>query len=232
MNLDNNVAETMEQETKDYQSNQNNQDIQRNQSNPNVDAFKKALLSTGRKGIEAVLEGLDKLGFFKAPASSKHHLACEGGLLQHSLNVYMQADVIRSAQIKLNPQMEERLPMNSIIIASLLHDVCKAEIYKKVMKNRKNKETGRWEEYETYDYDYSHCPLGHGEKSVIRLIRMGLELTEDEIAAIRWHMGAWDLPSSFEANKNLGAAQDKYPLVSVLMAADTLATRISEGSNV
>ena len=60
----------------------------------------------------------------------------------------------------------------------------------------------------------------------------GLDLTEDEIAAIRWHMGAWDLPSSFEANKNLGAAQDKYPLVSVIMAADTLATRILEGNNV
>ena len=198
----------------------------------NIKVFKQALTSTGRKGIETVLEGLEKLGFFKAPASSKHHLACEGGLLQHSLNVYMQADVIRSAQIKLNPQMEERLPMNSIIIASLLHDVCKAEIYKKVMKNRKNKETGRWEEYEAYDYDYGHCPLGHGEKSVIRLIRMGLDLTEDEIAAIRWHMGAWDLPSSFEANKNLGAAQDKYPLVSVIMAADILATRILEGNNV
>lgn len=196
-----------------------------------IKVFKQALTSTGRKGIETVLEGLEKLGFFEAPASSKHHLACEGGLLQHSLNVYMQADVIRTAQIKLNPKMEERLPMNSIIIASLLHDVCKAEIYKKVMKNRKN-DKGQWEQYEAYDYDYSHCPLGHGEKSVIRLIRMGLDLTEDEIAAIRWHMGAWDLPSSFEANKNLGAAQDKYPLVSVIMAADTLATRILEGNNV
>ena len=197
----------------------------------NKEEFCKILRETNRKGVEQVIDGLEKLGFFKAPASSKHHLAVEGGLLQHSLNVYCQADAIRSSQIHLDAKIEERLPMDSIIIVSLLHDVCKAEIYKKVQKFRKDA-NNKWEQYDTYDQDYSHCPLGHGEKSVIRLLRMGLELTEDEIAAIRWHMGAWDLPSSFEASKNLGAAQDKYPLVTVLMAADMMATRITEVANV
>jgi len=45
--------------------------------------FKELLLSTNRKGMENVIERLEELGFFKAPASTKFHLNCEGGLLEH-----------------------------------------------------------------------------------------------------------------------------------------------------
>lgn len=193
----------------------------------NSNKFREILKSTNRKGVDAVIDGLEKLGFFQAPASSKHHLAEAGGLVQHSLNVYCQADAIRTAQIHLDAKMEERLPMDSIIIASLLHDVCKAEIYKSVQKFRKNVE-GRWENYPGWEFDYSHCPLGHGEKSVIRLLLMGLEMTPDEIAAIRWHMAGWDLSAYREAKENFSKACDLYPLLSVLIAADELATRITE----
>jgi len=193
----------------------------------NKNKFREILLSTGRKGVEDVLDGLEKLGFFMAPASSKHHLAEDGGLLQHSLNVYCQADAIRTAQIHLDSRIEAAVPMDSIIIASLLHDVCKAEIYKKVAKFRKDK-NDKWEKYDGYDTDHTHCPLGHGEKSVIRLLRMGLVMTDAEIAAIRWHMAGWDLSSSRDANGNFHAACDKYPLLSILIAADELATRITE----
>lgn len=193
----------------------------------NSNKFREILRSTNRNGVDTVIDGLEKLGFFLAPASSKHHLAEAGGLVQHSLNVYCQADAIRTAQIHLDAKMEERLPMDSIIIVSLLHDVCKAEIYKPVQKFRKDEE-GRWEKYPGWDFDYSHCPLGHGEKSVIRLLLMGLEMTSDEIAAIRWHMAGWDLSNSREAKENFGKACDLYPLLPVLIAADELATRITE----
>lgn len=196
----------------------------------NSNKFREILRSTNRKGVDEVIDGLEKLGFFQAPASSKHHLAYAGGLVQHSLNVYCQADAIRTAQIRLDAKMEERLPMDSIIIASLLHDVCKAEIYKPVQKFRKNAE-GHWENYPGWDFDYSHCPLGHGEKSVIRLLRMGLEMTTEEIAAIRWHMAGWDLSAYREAKENFSKACDLYPLLSVLIAADELATRITEVSH-
>ena len=194
----------------------------------NLKAFKDMLLSTKRGGVENVLEGLEKLGFFKAPASSKHHLAEEGGLVEHSLNVYDQACAIRHAEIQLHPELAERLPDDSLIIVSLLHDVCKAEIYKSELKHRKNAD-GRWEDYTGFTPDYSAMPLGHGEKSVIRLLRMGLELTNDEILAIRWHMANWDLADSFEAKGNFNAACEKCPLLSILIAADGLATRITEG---
>ena len=196
----------------------------------NANKFKEILRSTSRKGVENVIIGLENLGFFQAPASSKHHLAEAGGLVQHSLNVYCQADAIRTAQIHLDAKMAERLPQDSIIIASLLHDVCKAEIYKPVQKFRKNAE-GRWENYPSWDFDYSYCPLGHGEKSVIRLLRMGLDMTSDEIAAIRWHMAGWDLSDSREAKENFSKACDMYPLLPALIAADELATRITENTN-
>lgn len=190
-------------------------------------AFIEALKSTKREGVDKVIEGLEKIGFFEAPASSNHHLAQAGGLVKHSLNVYSQALSIAKAQIILNPDMAKRLPEDSIAIAALLHDTCKAGVYKPELKHRKTPE-GRWEDYYGYVADYSSCPLGHGEKSVIRLLRMGLNLTNDEILAIRWHMAGWDLADSFEARGNLSAACDKCPLLSVIIAADELATRITE----
>lgn len=191
--------------------------------------FIELLKMTDRAGVDKVIAGLGKLGFFDAPASSKHHLAEKGGLVRHSLNVYVQAMAIRKAQIELNPGIEVRLPTDSIAIVALLHDVCKAEIYKPELKHRKNAD-GKWEDYYGYALDYAHMPLGHGEKSVIRLLCMGLDLTNDEILAIRWHMAAWDMSDTFEAKGNFGAACDKSPLLNVLIAADELATRITEAA--
>ena len=41
-----------------------------------------------REGIEKVLAWLDSTDFYTAPASTKYHLCVEGGLCQHSLNVF------------------------------------------------------------------------------------------------------------------------------------------------
>lgn len=203
-----------------------------NENMENIDSLKtrftELLKSTNRPGMDKVLDGLEKLGFFDAPASSKHHLAEKGGLLQHSMNVYEQAALIREVEVGMKPGLADKLPNESIIVAALLHDVCKSEIYRVEFKNRKNEQTGQWEKVPAYVPHYEHCPMGHGEKSVIRLLRMGLELTNDEILAIRWHMGAWDLSDSFETRGNFNEAGDKCPLLNVIMAADMLASRITE----
>lgn len=186
------------------------------------------LRSTGRKGVENVITNLEELGFFEAPASTVFHLHEPGGLAQHSLNVYKEAALIAKMQERLKPGVEAAVPADSLIIAALLHDVCKAEIYKSVEKWRKDA-NNRWESYQSYEVDYTNMPLGHGEKSVIRLLQWGLELTDDEIVAIRWHMGAWEMPfQSAEAKGNMNAARDKSPLLSILMAADGLASSILE----
>lgn len=189
--------------------------------------FCESLSATGRKGVDAVVEGLERIGFFTAPASSKHHLAFEGGLLQHSLNVMEQALELREVQVKLNPDLEKLLPVDSVRLVGLLHDVCKSDLYKKVEKFRKDA-NNKWEKYTAYDCDHTNFPMGHGEKSVVLLMEMGLELARPEMIAIRWHMAGWDLSDSREANGNFSAACVKYPLLSLLIAADELATRITE----
>ena len=191
------------------------------------DEFISILEATNRKGIGAVVAYLEKAGFFVAPASVNRHLSHDGGLLEHSLNVYRAALALRRQMIELRPELEPRLPEESIAIATLLHDVCKANIYRKMTKYRKD-DQGRWESYDGYDVDYTRFPFGHGEKSVVMLLRLGLELTNDELLAIRWHMGAWDLSfQSYESKSNISAASD-VPLVVIVQAADSLAAHLLE----
>ena len=190
--------------------------------------FIQILSSTGREGVDEVIAGLEARGFFEAPASTVFHLNEPGGLLQHSLNVYREAMAIREKQIEMLPDSEPRLPSDSVAIASLRHDACKAAIYKPVEKWRKDAK-GRWESYRGYEVDYSDLPVGHGEKSVIMLLRWGLRMTDDEILAIRWHMDAWDVSfQSSEAKSNISTAKGMCPLLAVVKAADGLASFILE----
>lgn len=187
--------------------------------------FVELLKNTNRKGIDGVIDGLDKLGFFTAPASTRHHCAYEGGLLEHSLNVHRQ--MVQICRVESEMSSEVRIPDDTIAITALLHDVCKADIYKKTEKFRKD-QNGRWEKYKAWESDHSRMPLGHGEKSVIRLLRMGLDMKPSEIIAIRWHMGAWDISEYTDAKQGFNAACDKTPILPILMAADNLASRILE----
>ena len=190
--------------------------------------FIELLKTTNRQGIDDLVEELEDLGFFKAPASTKFHLNEDGGLVQHSLNVCKAALSMRKSMIELDDSLLEALPKDSVTIASLLHDTCKADIYKPTMKKEKNR-FGMWCDVPGYDVDYSNFPLGHGEKSVIVLLRSGFELTDDEIMAIRWHMNAWDLPfQSYDIKSNFNKAKEICPLLSLVQAADCLASNLLE----
>jgi hypothetical protein len=62
------------------------------------------------------------------------------------------------------------------------------------------------------------------------LLSLGLKMSVDEIVAIRWHMGAWDLPfQSYEVKSNINEAADRYPLLSLIQSADNLSTHLLEG---
>lgn len=184
--------------------------------------FIKLLRSTNRRGIENTISKLQQLGFFQAPASCRFHLNYDGGLVEHSLNVCKVALNLRKTMIAMTPSLEKYLPESSVILAALLHDVCKADIYKPAIKRQKNA-LGYWRDVKGYDIDLTNEPLGHGEKSVIRLLRWGLDLTDDEILAIRWHMGAWDLPfQSYDLIGNINKAREEHPLVLIIQAADSL----------
>ena len=193
-----------------------------------TEQFKAKLLSTKRDGMENVIKHLDRLGFFTAPASTKFHLSVRGGLMQHSWNVCNTALMLREQMIQMRPELAEKLPVESIIIASLLHDVCKSNIYKDAILNRKN-DQGVWEKVPGFEVDYSSLPLGHGEKSVIMLLTLGLKLTKDEMLAIRWHMTAWELAfQSPEQKSNLQKAREIAPLCAIIQAADGLSSSLLE----
>lgn len=199
--------------------------IQRNKGE-----FISLLKSTNREGIDNVIEDLEVLGFFEAPASAGHHLNVPGGLVQHSLNTYRAAAVVYNGMLELNPSLKKEVKEESIIIASLLHDVCKSDIYERTIKRQKTK-LGTWEDAEGYRVTYKGFPMGHGEKSVIMLLCSGLEMNDDEMLAIRWHMGAWGLNmNSYEDQRSYDSSRTLYPLVSIIQAADGLAAHILERS--
>lgn len=180
--------------------------------------FSYLLRNTKRKGIDNLVSFLEnETDFFTAPASTKHHSAFAGGLLEHSLTVY---EILRN-------DLDCTASSDSITISALLHDICKVNCYGTEIRNVK--ENGVWVEKEVYTYQ-DDLPLGHGEKSLY-LISKFIKLTDEEAAAIRWHMGGFD--SAFRGgDRGLNIAFEKYPLAVLLHLADMKATYIVERGDV
>lgn len=130
----------------------------------NRDLIISLLRSTEREGIEEVIHYLDESGFYEAPSSTNRHHNWKGGLAEHCLGVYKIA-------LKLN----RGIPHESIVIAGLLHDICKASKL-------------HYGSDDIIHHRNTHIK-GHGRRSIKLLEHCGLALTEDERLAIRWHMG-------------------------------------------
>ena len=187
------------------------------------------LRSTQRPGIEDVIDELEHNGFFSAPASAGHHLNVDGGLALHSLNTCKASLAIFEGMKGVEPGLDKEVSRDNVIIASLLHDICKCDIYRPCVKRKKNV-MGTWEDVPGYDVSYRNFPMGHGEKSVIMLLyNTSLELTDAEMLAIRWHMGPWGINlNSFEEVRNYDTASSLHPLVAIIHCGDTLASKIME----
>ena len=178
--------------------------------------FAELLSATKRKGIEQVIDMLEEKGFFEAPASSRFHLSCKGGLAEHSLNVYEAAIMLREQIIIKKPELEAQLPLESVAICALLHDVCKINVYKESVRNKKV--NGEWVQVPFYEFD-DKMPYGHGEKSVY-MITPFMKLSREEAFAIRYHMGF----SNDDPAKNVGYTFEHFPLAFALSTADMEAT--------
>lgn len=183
----------------------------------NWDIYKNLLLSTKRKGIVELIDWLENSDFIVAPASTRFHNCHEGGLLEHSLNVYKEASRQKDL-IKLF-----NVPQDSIIIASLLHDLCKVNYYKVEMRN--TKVNGAWVQEPYYTVD-DFLPIGHAEKSVI-IAQQFIQLNEVEIAMIRNHMGF-----SKDEMSNVSALFNKYPESLIIHNADLIATYVLESPGI
>lgn len=193
-----------------------------------------------RDGVEELMTYIsEKTDFFTAPASTQFHMACVGGLLQHSLNVYDCLVAKKSNPVWANVLAD--IPEESLIVMSLLHDLCKVNFYVQGTKNQKTYDPDKvkaaegwqikhdamgdfiWETVLRYEIQDT-MPLGHGEKSVM-LINCFMKLKTPEIFAIRWHMGFSEEKANYKA---LGEAMEKYPIVLALHEADLEASKIME----
>lgn len=147
---------------------------------------------------------LDELGFFTMPASIKYHGAYEGGLFDHSWAV---REALVELTEKLGLEWEREI---SPYIVGLFHDICKCDNYYLDSE-------GKWQ------YRKDIILPGHGDKSVIMLQRM-MDLTEEEITCIRWHMGAYETDTKMW--DYYGRAIEKYPNVLYTHTADMIASKI------
>lgn len=171
-----------------------------------------------RPGIENLIDFLEKSDFFEAPCSTKFHLCERGGLCEHSLNVYTTLLSLAKEFTTSTPEMNE-----SYAIVSLFHDLCKVYYYREEMKPVKVGSS--WTQQKVYVTD-DKLPLGHGEKSVMILLRF-IELTNEEMLAIRWHMGAFDCAVK-GGEWSMNTAKEKSKLVTLLQCADMIASHIIE----
>ena len=174
-----------------------------------------------REGADALLDYLEhKSDFFTCPASAKYHGAYEGGLCEHSLNVY-HCLTEYLARERVQELYGVEVSAESAAVAALLHDLCKIGCYRQGTRNVKGPD-GKWQAVPTFYYE-DKLPYGHGEKSVY-IISGFMKLKREEAMAIRWHMGF----SGDEDKRLVGQAFQQYPLAFALSVADMEATYFLE----
>lgn len=151
---------------------------------------------------------LDMAGFFDAPASTKYHGACEGGLFEHSLCVMRQL-VLLTERNGLRWQRED-----SPWLVGFFHDLCKVDQYTLIEDAGKSR----------YAFNSNTLLRGHGDKSVMMLCEL-TALTGEEVACIRYHMGAF---TEQELWNDYTRAIHTWPNVLWTHTADMIATHICD----
>lgn len=185
-----------------------------------VEKFETVMGFIGRDGVDRLIDFIKKSDFYTAPASTRFHGSYEGGLLQHSINVYDRLLQKKGEEPMWSDKLAD-VSNESIAIVALLHDICKTYFYSVEMRNKKV--DGQWVQVPSYVVD-DKIPYGHGEKSVM-MIEEYMKLKPVERYAIRWHMGPYSGQQDWQT---FGTAAEKYPLVLALFEADMEATHIME----
>lgn len=171
------------------------------------------LKETGRTGIIDLIDCMEDGGFFEAPCSGSHHLAHEGGLAQHSVNVYY-------GMLELDKALSANLPYESIIICGLLHDLGKMGDYGKPNYVENILKSGKVSDSKPYVTNSNLLYVPHEIRS-IAIAERCISLTEEEEFAILYHNGMYsELKYSYSGKET--------PLSLVLHFADMWASRVTE----
>ena len=177
-----------------------------------------------RNGLQELLEWLEETDFYEAPASTRFHLMCKGGLCQHSINVFnrLKNEYEKEGFFESKTPEEITKAMESLAVVALFHDLCKVNFYSVSERNVKN-EYGEWIKVPYYAIDNRSILVGHGYKSA-RLVNKYMDITDEEYMAIVHHMGY----SSDDNISNISEIFNKSKLTLLLHTADTKATFIDE----
>lgn len=158
-------------------------------------------------------------GFFSAPASSKYHGAYDGGLYEHSCNVFYRLKDLtnKNRLIWKRPQ--------SPFIVGMFHDLCKCDNYNRVLAPDPLDDITGNHHLPIVRFERNENTLlkGHGAKSII-LLSQFITLTDEEILCIRYHMGAYEKDEWQEYDQ----AIRKYENCLWTHMADMLASKIDE----
>lgn len=202
----------------------------------NKQEFEALVRSIKRPGadIDRLLDKLENSDFYFAPASTKYHLAEDGGLCEHSLNVYHNLKRLVNTTPGLAPYCYDE---DSIKIVALFHDISKMNIYEKSSKNvkqycedgDKRDELGRfrWVALPSFTTREKKFVFGSHECTSEYIIRQYIPLNIDESVAILHHMGTlgWD-----SAKDNIAEVYSQYQLSLLLHVADMIATYVNENT--
>ena len=163
---------------------------------------------------ERLKEWLLNSDFFTAPATTKYHNSYEGGLCEHSLNVY-------NTLVKLNEMYNLNIEEDSLKIVGLLHDISKANYFEKYIKNVKN-ENGEWTKVEEYRIKDNNTRFifGSDEQVTDFMVATFLPLKLEEEVALLHKTGG---KGSDSAQDNIPLIFNKYKLAVILHCADMLA---------
>jgi hypothetical protein len=180
--------------------------------------------SNGEQAALTVISYLENTNFYKSPASTRFHESYEGGLVQHSLNVYdkMLTILTSASAFNLFPEYVASDENSAkALVCALLHDLCKIDLYESYMRNVKNEKTGAWVKEAAFKYaEKRPKPMGHGVSSAWIAKELLPELTEEMAMAIIYHMGAYDVSQA--GLGDMGDACRRYPLCYMLQFADLL----------
>lgn len=197
----------------------------------NVARFESEWAAVQRPGADAMLNYFRKSDFYTAPASTRFHLSCEGGLLQHSLNVL---DCLRDAlrydrdskrwEYWVCGKCVDSITDESAVVIALCHDLCKTNFYTTSLRNQKNDQTGRWEKVPYYSVDDKMPMGGHGWKSAFLAMKF-MPLESVEVYAVRYHMGFSDIG---DAAGDLRNAIEAHPIIWAVHDADMRASTLLE----
>lgn len=198
--------------------------------------------NVNREGIENLVNWLNKTDAKIAPASTKFHLSCKGGLIKHCLDVYdrlkkyinqeYNVTVLSGSQEISVDRVDSPYSEETIAIVALFHDLSKVNYYEVQERNTKD-ENGNWIKVPFYQVRDESTRLIFGSHSMnsYYMVSKFIKLTYEEELAILHHMGGLDNTEDRFTPKNLAEAYKKSNLAVLLHLSDMAATFIDEATS-